>query len=84
MKDRIVILANDALTSELELGDNSSWGIGPGEKKSDAELLDAIDRGNYKGGRSGRKLSFFFFFLPIKRIQWLNLCIGQVCGLLIL
>ncbi|KAF8814588.1 3(2),5-bisphosphate nucleotidase HAL2 [Phlegmacium glaucopus] len=54
MKDRIVELANEALTSELGLGDNSSWGIGPGEQKSDAELLDAIDRGNYEGGRIGR------------------------------
>ena len=55
MKDRIVTLANEALTYDLELGDNSNWGIGPGGQKSDAELLDAIDRGNYKGGRIGRK-----------------------------
>ena len=59
MKDRIVELANEALTSELGLGDSSSWGIGPGEQKSDAELLDAIDRGKYLGGRIGRKLSVF-------------------------
>jgi 3'(2'), 5'-bisphosphate nucleotidase len=56
MKDRIVELANEALTSELELGDNGSWGIGLGEQKSDAQLLDAIDRGNYEGGRNGRKI----------------------------
>ena len=49
-------LANEALTSELELGDNGSWGIGPGEQKSDAQLLDAIDRGNFEGGRIGRKM----------------------------
>jgi 3'(2'), 5'-bisphosphate nucleotidase len=55
MKDRIVGLANEALTHELELGDNDSWGIGPGEQKSDAQLLEAIDRGNYEGGKVGRK-----------------------------
>ena len=57
MKDRIVKLANEALTYELELGDNRSWGIGPGEQQSDSRLLDAIDRGNYEGGRTGRKTS---------------------------
>ena len=57
MKDRIVELANEALTYELELGDNRIWGIGPGEQQSDAHLLDAIDRGKYEGGRIGRKLS---------------------------
>jgi 3'(2'), 5'-bisphosphate nucleotidase len=54
MRNRIVELANEALTSELELGDNRSWGIGPGEHKSDVQLLDAIDRGNFEGGRIGR------------------------------
>lgn len=57
MKDRIVELANEALTYELEPGDNRSWGIGPGEQQSDARLLDAIDRGKYEGGRIGRKTS---------------------------
>ncbi|KAH9475027.1 3'(2'),5'-bisphosphate nucleotidase [Psilocybe cubensis] len=54
MKDRIVALANEAITAELGLGDNANWGIGPGQAKSDTELLDAIDRGNYEGGRIGR------------------------------
>ncbi|KAF8876779.1 hypothetical protein CPB84DRAFT_1795596 [Gymnopilus junonius] len=54
MKDRIVALANEALTEELGLGDNQNWGIGPGQEKTDAEILDAIDRGNYEGGSSGR------------------------------
>ena len=56
MKDRIVALANEALTEELGLGDNENWGIGPGQEKTDAEILDAIDRGNYEGGSSGSKL----------------------------
>lgn len=55
MKDRIVELANEALTYELELGDDRRWGVGPGEQQSDAWLLDAIDRGKYEGGRIGRK-----------------------------
>lgn len=57
MKDRIVGLANEAITADLGLGDNKNWGIGPGQAKSDAELLDAIDRGNYEGGRTGREFS---------------------------
>ena len=57
MKDRIVELANEALTYELGLGDNRIWGIGPGEQQSDGQLLDAIDRGKYEGGRIGRKMS---------------------------
>ncbi|KAF4622095.1 hypothetical protein D9613_009442 [Agrocybe pediades] len=54
MKDRIVALANEALTEELALGDNTNWGIGPGQEKTDAEILDAIDRGNHEGGSTGR------------------------------
>ncbi|KAF9530735.1 3,5-bisphosphate nucleotidase HAL2 [Crepidotus variabilis] len=54
MRERIISLANEALTSELMLGDNPTWGIGPGTAKSDSEILDAIDRGNYQGGSQGR------------------------------
>ncbi|KAF9039144.1 hypothetical protein BJ165DRAFT_1416518 [Panaeolus papilionaceus] len=54
LKERIVSLANEALTSELVLGDNKDWGIGPGAEKTDAELLDAIDRGNFEGSSVGR------------------------------
>lgn len=54
MKDRIVALANEALTEELALGDNTNWGIGPGQQKTDLEILDAIDRGNHEGGSIGR------------------------------
>jgi 3'(2'), 5'-bisphosphate nucleotidase len=54
LRDRIVELANDALTSKLEMGENREWGIGPGQTRTAEELLDAIDRGNYTGGRTGR------------------------------
>lgn len=54
LRDRIVELANEALTAELGLGDVAGWGIGPGQEKTTEELLDAIDRGNHTGGRTGR------------------------------
>ncbi|KAJ3798469.1 hypothetical protein GGU11DRAFT_815901 [Lentinula aff. detonsa] len=54
LRNRIVELANEALSAELGIGDVSEWGIGPGSKQTADELLDAIDRGNYEGGRSGR------------------------------
>lgn len=54
LRDRIVELANEALTAELGLGDVLEWGIGPGQEQTTEELLDAIDRGNHTGGRSGR------------------------------
>lgn len=55
MRDRVVELANEALTAELALGDNVQWGIGPGQARSAEELLGAIDRGTYEGGSSGRQ-----------------------------
>ena len=57
MKDRIVQLANEALTRELGVGDVEQWGIGPGKELSAEQLLDAIDLGNYGGGRTGRMFS---------------------------
>ncbi|KAK2465004.1 hypothetical protein APHAL10511_003080 [Amanita phalloides] len=54
LRKRIAELANDCLTAELTLGDNVEWGLGPGNERSTAELLDAIDRGNHAGGRTGR------------------------------
>ena len=53
LRGRIVELANGALTAELGLGDNAAWGIGPGQGKTAAALLDAIDRGNHPGGSTG-------------------------------
>ncbi|KAG6818981.1 hypothetical protein H0H93_016675 [Arthromyces matolae] len=54
LRDRIVELANEALVYELGHGDNAEWGIGPGAQQTTEQLLDAIDRGNYVGGRTGR------------------------------
>ncbi|KAJ7606844.1 hypothetical protein FB45DRAFT_949270 [Roridomyces roridus] len=54
LRDRIIELANEALVAPLVEGDKAEWGIGPGQEKTTAELLDAIDRGNYDGGRTGR------------------------------
>lgn len=56
LRSRIVELANQALGEDLGLGELSEWGIGPEQVKTEEELLDAIDQGNFKGGRSGRKL----------------------------
>jgi len=52
LRDRITELANDALAAPLITGDKSEWGLG--STKTTDELLDAIDRGNYAGGRTGR------------------------------
>jgi 3'-phosphoadenosine 5'-phosphosulfate (PAPS) 3'-phosphatase len=54
LRERIVKLANDALTSELMIGDSKNWALGPGMEKSDVEILDAIDAGKYEGGPDGR------------------------------
>jgi 3'(2'), 5'-bisphosphate nucleotidase len=54
LRERIIDLANEALIAPLSEGDKAEWGIGPGQAKTSAELLDAIDRGNYDGGRTGR------------------------------
>jgi len=54
LRDRIVELANEALTEDLQLEDIPAWGIGPGKTRSVDELLDAIDRGNHNGGPTGR------------------------------
>ncbi|KAK1231925.1 3'(2'),5'-bisphosphate nucleotidase [Marasmius sp. AFHP31] len=54
LRDRIVELANDALVQDLQEGDYAEWGIGPGKAQSAEQILDAIDRGNHEGGRSGR------------------------------
>ncbi|KAJ2932406.1 hypothetical protein H1R20_g4720, partial [Candolleomyces eurysporus] len=54
MRDRIISLANDALTAPLAAGDDPLWGVGPGRDQSADQLLDAIDRGNHTGGSQGR------------------------------
>lgn len=57
LRQRIVELANDTLTAELGIGEMEEWGLGPSQKQTTEQLLDAIDRGNYGGGRTGREFS---------------------------
>jgi 3'(2'), 5'-bisphosphate nucleotidase len=52
LRERIVELANDALTGIVADEENVNWGLG--KARSSPELLDAIDRGNYGGGPVGR------------------------------
>jgi 3'(2'), 5'-bisphosphate nucleotidase len=54
MRGRIINLANEAVCAPLQDGDDAAWGIGPGARRSSEELLDAIDRGNHNGGKTGR------------------------------
>ncbi len=64
LRERIVQLANEALNADLELGDVEDWGIGPRQEHSVETLLDAIDKGNYGGGRDGSKPHFIVLDLP--------------------
>lgn len=57
LRNRIVELANEALTADLRQGEQPNWGLGPGSSQSVEELLSTIDRGTYAGGRSGRESS---------------------------
>jgi 3'(2'), 5'-bisphosphate nucleotidase len=59
MTRRVVELADEAVGSALVEGEKAEWGIGPGVKKRKEEWLDAIDRGNYEGGRSGSTSSSY-------------------------
>ncbi|KAH6917101.1 3',5'-bisphosphate nucleotidase [Coprinopsis sp. MPI-PUGE-AT-0042] len=53
MKDRIVTLANEALTLPAD-EEEAAWGVGSGKVRSENEILDAIDRGCHPGGNTGR------------------------------
>ncbi|KAJ2982384.1 hypothetical protein NUW54_g10760 [Trametes sanguinea] len=53
LKDRIIQLANETLTAPLVPGEKEEWGLGPSQAQTEEQLLDAIDRGNYEGGRTG-------------------------------
>ena len=57
LRNRIITLANEALTADLRPDETSEWGLGPGQTRTAEELLEAIDRGNDQGGRTGRGLS---------------------------
>ena len=52
LRERITELANEALTRTVTEREDASWGLG--KVRSTEELLDAIDRGNYVGGPTGR------------------------------
>jgi 3'(2'), 5'-bisphosphate nucleotidase len=63
LRERIVELSNQVLTAGLEIGETVEWGLGPTQRQTTEQLLDAIDRGTYGGGRSGREcLGFSLFF----------------------
>ena len=55
LRARIAELANETLTAELQPGEKEEWGLGPNHTRTTDQLLDAIDRGNYEGGRTGRE-----------------------------
>ncbi|KAJ7508567.1 hypothetical protein B0H11DRAFT_1965686 [Mycena galericulata] len=69
LRERIIELANEALVSPLVEGDKAEWGIGPGQGKTTAELLDAIDRGNYDGGRTWKDFAVCLSLLVDAQVQ---------------
>lgn len=52
LRSRVVELANEVLSQPLGYGEMKEWGLG--EVRTEEQLLEAIDRGNYEGGRTGR------------------------------
>ena len=60
LRTRIVSLAGENLVGELGLGEMAEWGLGPKHTHTSDQLLDAIDRGTYSGGPTGRA-----FWAPI-------------------
>ena len=60
LRERIIQLANETLIAELVPGEKEEWGLGPKNGRTTEQLLDAIDRGNYQGGRTGRKYCLAF------------------------
>lgn len=54
LRTRIVDLARENLAGELGLGEMEEWGLGPKHTHTSDQLLDAIDRGTYPGGPTGR------------------------------
>ena len=63
LRERVVQLANDALSPTANTEETSSpqnlgaWGLG--SARTEAELLDAIERGAYAGGAKGRTCTFW-------------------------
>ncbi|KAI0338448.1 3(2),5-bisphosphate nucleotidase HAL2 [Trametopsis cervina] len=54
LRNRIVELANETITTPLQPGEEDTWGLGPTYAQTPEEIMDTIDRGNYNGGRRGR------------------------------
>jgi len=54
LRTRIVDLAVENLARELGLWEMAEWGLGPKHTHTPDQLLDAIDRGTYSGGPTGR------------------------------
>ncbi|KAH9938828.1 3(2),5-bisphosphate nucleotidase HAL2 [Epithele typhae] len=54
LRERIIQLANETLTAPLVPGELAEWGLGPDHGRTTEQLLDAIDRGNYNGSKTGR------------------------------
>ena len=82
LKDRIIELANETLTAELQPGEKEEWGLGPKHGRTADQLLDALDRGNYNGGRTGREWPTFGsnFVLVVLRLceaVW-NVCCSHI------
>ena len=59
LRNRIVELANETLTTSLQPGEEESWGLGPDRAQTPEQIMDIIDRGNHDGGRTGREPSSF-------------------------
>ena len=60
LRERIIQLANETLTAPLVPGEQEEWGLGPNHGRTTEQLLDAIDRGAYNGGRTGRESSLSY------------------------
>ena len=54
LRNRVIDLAGKNLAGELGLGEVEEWGLGPKHTYTPDQLLDAIDRGTYSGGSTGR------------------------------
>lgn len=80
MRERIVGLANDTLTADLQEGEKEEWGLGPSHRQTAAQILDTIDRGTFNGGPTGSTCTPAMFGFTKSVIQ----ASFQECGLWIL
>ena len=69
LRERIIALANEYIEKGLEGDEKAEWGIGPGKARSGTDLLDAIDRGNFMGGRTGRTYPLHPFLSHLTHTQ---------------